>query len=292
MQHIVGDHIRAAVAAVKPLSKDSKFVSEGKLLPDEYLTAGDQLVFKFPSWEWATGKDDQIASYLPREKQYLVTRMVPCKDRVKALDNLQSQMRMEGDWLVPDVPETPAGAANGVASAAAPAGGEIEVEENFLETLAEGGDGLPDFSDLDAAVQASDPATAGGYLVAEAPDDAKLRMRYYDLSITYDLYYQVPRLWLFGYDHNNKPLPPKEIYADVLSEYTEKTVTVDPHPHEKTPTVSIHPCRHSAVMKKVVDDWIAQEIEPRVDLALFVFLKFISGVVPTINYDFTMDIEF
>lgn len=26
--------------------------------------------------------------------------------------------------------------------------------------------------------------------------------------------------------------------------------------------------------------------------ALFVFLKFISSVVPTINYDFTMEIEF
>lgn len=44
-------------------------------------------------------------------------------------------------------------------------------------------------------------------------------------------------------------------------------------------------------MKKVVADWIEQGLTPRVDLALFVFLKFISSVVPTIDYDFTMDIE-
>ena len=44
-------------------------------------------------------------------------------------------------------------------------------------------------------------------------------------------------------------------------------------------------------MKKVIDDWIANDMKPRCDLALFVFLKFISSVIPTINYDFTMDIE-
>ncbi len=44
--------------------------------------------------------------------------------------------------------------------------------------------------------------------------------------------------------------PAQDVYEDVLSEYIEKTVTVDPHPHTGTPTVSIHPCKHSLVMKK------------------------------------------
>lgn len=44
-------------------------------------------------------------------------------------------------------------------------------------------------------------------------------------------------------------------------------------------------------MKRVIDDWREQGLVPRHDLALFVFLKFISSVVPTIDYDFTMDIE-
>lgn len=31
-------------------------------------------------------------------------------------------------------------------------------------------------------------------------EDAILQTRTYDLHITYDKYYQTPRLWLFGYD--------------------------------------------------------------------------------------------
>jgi len=172
---------------------------------------------------------------------------------------------------------------------------------DFLDNAAGAGDaGLPDFSDLDAELQKDDcpaeaaPAFGGGsdYIVAEEPDAHIVKMRTYDLSITYDKYYQTPRLWLFGYNETGDPLTPEEVYQDVLSDYVAKTVTVDPHPLTGTPTVSIHPCKHAQVMRKVVQDWIEQGLVPRHDLALFVFLKFISSVVPTINYDFTMEIEF
>lgn len=39
-------------------------------------------------------------------------------------------------------------------------------------------------------------AAAGG----ETEGDTVLQTRTYDLNITYDKYYQTPRLWLFGYD--------------------------------------------------------------------------------------------
>ena len=45
----------------------------------------------------------------------------------------------------------------------------------------------------EAAVAAS--AAAGG-----AEESNILRTRTYDLNITYDKYYQTPRLWLYGYD--------------------------------------------------------------------------------------------
>lgn len=87
------------------------------------------------------------------------------------------------------------------------------------------------------------------------------------MSITYDKYYRTPRLWLFGYNENGDPLTPEEVYEDVLSDYKSRTVTVDPHPLTGTPTVSIHPCQHAQVMKKVIDDWIEQGLTPRHDLA-------------------------
>jgi ubiquitin-like-conjugating enzyme ATG3 len=314
MLHRLGDTYRSVVSSFTATSTESRFVEAGTLTPTEFVEAGDQLVFKFGTWQWEAGEPSRRASYLPADKQYLITRNVPSKDRVRALDYvLDHKTRTEDEWLLPetttsgeagdgelrDVDDLTGDGAQG-AGTAEPAGPIIVAQDDFLDG-GEGGAGLPDFSDLDAQLAEEDPAVAsapapasssgGGYLVADAPDEQVVRTRTYDLSITYDRYYQTPRLWLFGYDEQGKPLKPELIYEDVLSEYVEKTVTVDPHPLTGTPTVSIHPCKHSLVMKKVVQDWIEQGMTPRHDLAMFVFLKFISGVVPTINYDFTMEIE-
>lgn len=339
-RHRIGDAYRSAVASLTATSKESRFVESGMLTPDEFTEAGDQLAFKFPTWQWEPGEPSRRASHLQPDKQYLITRNVPCRDRVRALDYMLShKTRTEDEWLLPgdsaaegaggtsgsaeeidDVDDLLASgasssggraavaaaeaeadpAAAGGATQAGAAGPSIVAQEDFIQSSG-AWEGLPDFSELDAQLAEEDPARAGSdgakasqgeYLVADAPDEHILRTRTYDCSITYDKYYQTPRLWLFGYDEAGKPLKPDEVYEDVLSEYVSKTVTVDPHPLTGTPTVSIHPCKHAQVMKGVVRGWIDRGITPRHDLALFAFLKFMNGVVPTINYDFTMDIEF
>lgn len=309
--HRIGDAYRNLVGSVTAVPTESKFVENGTLTPAEFVEAGDQLTFKFPTWQWETGEKSRGASYLPAEKQYLITRNVPCRARVRALDYvLDHQTRTEDDWLLPDTGNSGDGAGDEIqdvggtkeskpADAAAPeesSGGFAGASEDFISTPA------GDFSDLDAALKEEEPGMAtlseeapafgggGGYVVAEAPEACIVKTRTYDLSITYDKYYQTPRMWLFGYDEDGEPLKPEAVYEDVLSEYVAKTVTFDPHPLTGTPTVSIHPCKHSQVMKKVVADWMEKGIDPRHDLALFVLLQFISGIVPTINYDFTMDI--
>lgn len=55
--------------------------------------------------------------------------------------------------------------------------------------------------------------------------------RTYDLNITYDKYYQTPRLWLTGYDENQKPLSIDEMYEDISQDHAKKTVTMEVHPH-------------------------------------------------------------
>lgn len=50
-----------------------------------------------------------------------------------------------------------------------------------------------------------------GYLVAEEPEDHVVRTRTYDLYITYDKYYSVPKFWLVGYSESEQPLPAKQV---------------------------------------------------------------------------------
>lgn len=127
-------------------------------------------------------------------------------------------------------------------------------------------------------------------------DDVKqggliLRVRKYDLSITYDFYTQTPRLWLTGFNEEGSPLSQGEIFEDIAADYAKKTVTMEKHPHVEMKQASIHPCNHAKVMKTIIDTICANGGEPQVTQCLFVFLKFISSVVPTIQYDFTVDLE-
>jgi ubiquitin-like-conjugating enzyme ATG3 len=44
-------------------------------------------VWTCPSWSWSSGDEAKIKSYLPKEKQFLVTRNVPCLRRCKEMEN-------------------------------------------------------------------------------------------------------------------------------------------------------------------------------------------------------------
>jgi len=58
-----------------------------------------------------------------------------------------------------------------------------------------------------------------------------IKVRKYDMSITYDFYTQTPRLWLTGYSEDGNPLTQDEIFQDIAADYAKKTVTMESHPH-------------------------------------------------------------
>jgi len=118
-----------------------------------------------------------------------------------------------------------------------------------------------------------------------------VKTRTYDISITYDKYYRTPKVWLFGYDENHQPLKPSEVFSDISEDHAKKTVTVDYHPHLNISCAFIHPCQHAHVMKKIIDRLQSNGKETRVDQYLFLFLKFLSAVIPTIEYDNTFEID-
>ncbi len=63
--------------------KESKFLEKGLLTPEEFVLAGDQLTHKCPTWSWETGSEKLVNKNLPYEKQFLITRKVPCVKRIK-----------------------------------------------------------------------------------------------------------------------------------------------------------------------------------------------------------------
>jgi ubiquitin-like-conjugating enzyme ATG3 len=352
-----------------PVMTQSQFNEKGMLTPEEFVLAGDQLVFKCPTWQWASGDPAMRKAYLPADKQYLITRNVPslCRAHTFALADAKEILIEDEDgegWLATHM-EGEHVTSTGISRSGAPEEEEIgdmedmietktetktrskEPEETHQEQLGEVLDEIPDIPDMDAHVtipgggpliqinenymsadappdmedfvgEVVDEEDDGTLLSAPAPilsvsepNDNVVLTRTYDLSITYDKFYATPRVFLFGYDEHRRPLSNEQIMDDISSFHAHKTVTVEPHPHLGIPHASIHPCRHASVMKKIVDQMergfslnapeakesasATDQNTPRarriqVDQYLILFLKFVSSVIPTIEYDFTSSV--
>ena len=256
----LGNIYRSVASSIMPLPKESQFLETGTLTPDEFVQAGDQLVHRCPTWAWSNSAPNYEQKHLPPNKQFLITRGVPSRRRISSIKDREVNEHVTQDgWLVTEVLEP--------------------VEESPPE--------IEEITDPNSA----DQLFTGTYIVAEEPESNFIPTRIYDLSVTYDTYYQTPRLWLSGFDESVNPLSPEQMFEDIMEDYAYKTVTVERHPCLGTNQVSIHPCNHSKMLKHFIDILSENGTQAQVHHALFVFLKFLSSVVPTIEYDFTMDLS-
>ncbi|CAM8978971.1 unnamed protein product [Rhodiola kirilowii] len=284
----------------------SAFKEKGVLSVTEYVTAGDNLVSKCPTWSWESGEPSKRKPYLPADKQFLITRNVPCLRRAASVE--EDYEAAGGEVLLDNEDDD-----GWLATHGNPKDKKSDDDENLpsMDTLEIssnkpiqsitsyfGGDDeedIPDMADYgepDNLVETDAATLQSTYLVAQEPDDDDiLRTRTYDVSITYDKYYQTPRVWLTGYDESRMLLQPELVLEDVSQDHARKTVTIEDHPHLPGKHASVHPCRHGAVMKKIIDVLMSRGVEPEVDMYLFLFLKFVASVIPTIEYDYTMDFD-
>lgn len=280
-----------AAEAVLPARSQSKFKEEGVLTPEEFIIAGDYLVRVCPTWSWDGGDRSKASGHLPKDKQYLVTRNVPCHRRAAAVagsDEAAEQlleMDADGDgWVA-----TAAASNRTDLDAAIP---DLDDGNQHVATQSgqDAADDVPDIDDL--AIEDEDDEAAvprNGYLRAEEPEDHVVHTRTYDLLISYDKYYSVPKFWLVGYDESHQPLPTRKVLEDISQEHARKTVTVESFPHFTSITAAaIHPCKHAVTMQKLVSMMETGGKTFQVDQYLVLFLKFIASVVPTIEYDYTM----
>lgn len=292
---------------LSPTLTNSQFIERGVLTPDEFVRAGDHLISVCPSWKWETGDVNKLRSYLPKDKQFLSTSSVPCYRRATALDNAELidilyESNLEGnnnDWVAPSMimPNDDDDDAVFVEhdDVNIEKKSEVIIKTEIAKAVIEN-DMNEELEDDSLAL---DDATIPIKVINNEKFDSNnsieecgiIRSRRYDVSITYDNYYKTPRIWLFGYDENGTPLSPISIFQDIMQDYAKKTVTIDPHPHMKRMHASIHPCQHAAAMLRILEALNECGKVPNVDQYLFIFLKFIQSVIPTIEYDYTVAIE-
>ena len=229
-----------------PVLTESAFNEMGVLTPDEFVAAGDQLIASCPTWTWASGVTGKAKSFLPADKQYLITRGVPSYRRISQLDEgTQVNQVLDNDWCAPtlralttlsasedvdgfdmvDVPtntQTTTGIGAGVDSAASDA---------MAGQVAAVYDDEDEYADMEDESMSLDAATSTGTTGCGAKNTGILLARRYNCSITYDKFYRTPRIWLEGMTESGTPLPPAKIFEDIMQDYAQKTVTVEWHPH-------------------------------------------------------------
>jgi ubiquitin-like-conjugating enzyme ATG3 len=187
-----------------PVLKESAFLETGMLTPEEFVRAGDHLVRVSPSWKWENGDPSNVKSYLPNGKQYLITRSVPCYQRVAALhaaSMVQESIAIDGingeEWCHTQFD----------AAKSAQEDEDIEIvdidslETNKVESV---NNSTSDYIDMEDDSLVLDSATAISSTLDK--NNGVVKIRRYDVSISYDNYYRTPRIWLYGYNENGSPL--------------------------------------------------------------------------------------
>lgn len=276
LRNRIGEKARSVVSSFKQPSKDSKFYEKGTLTPQEFVEAGDKLVLVNPMWEWREAVGPKFENKnLPSEKQML-TAEIKSWQRMKDVnyDEYIEMQQIEEDWKQIDYTNREV----------------VDLEDaNDKQDTADKAVKEDELVDLEDALEDLD-------MTEGQPKDQTLKeinkeMRNYRVYITYDTYYLTPRFWISGTDYNGEPLTKDQIFEEIMSEYKDKTVSLEKHPHLNVQMISIHPCRHAEVVRTLVGKAIDNGNDIMVGQYLFIFLKFIGSVMPSLELDYTTEIE-
>lgn len=257
-----------------PILTTSQFYEKGQLTPEEFVDAGEYLIRMSPTWKWARGDASRAKTYLPPDKQFLILSSAPCRRRVatvssEAHDDHDIISMFASEVVLPGLPVSPL---------------------SVLGSNDEYGD-ITHFAE--PYLHVTDTASTATAPVPDTKSDTSAIDRSYEITIVYDNYYRTPRVYLCGFTNEGRPLSSIETMEDIMQDYVHKTATIEAHPHSGLHYVSIHPCRHSETMKRILDVMIANNNgkHPPVQMYMFLFLKFIGSMIPTIEYDNTLPIS-
>lgn len=163
---------------------------------------------------------------------------------------LTSMSGMNGDS---DSNPSAASASNAATSTSAPA--EDDDDDDSIPNLDDFGLDEADEADDNAIAPIAVPAatTSSALATSSAKESGSSSgTRIYDISIVYNKYYRTPCVYLIGKDEFGGSLSVAQIWEDVSSEHSNKTITQGDHPHTGLPHLFIHPCKHSVTMKSML----------------------------------------
>ena len=294
--HIMKKFQEDLFSAIKSPLKKSKFYDEGKLTPEEFVQAGDFLTSKCPTWKWCAAKENLSKKELPKDKQYLKTTVPSYKRAEEYLkNNVTTEKIVEGDWVDADLENKPNKNTEKTEAIVFDGEEEKKKEKKIVAKIEEDDD--DDFK-IEGDDEAEQKKEDNDFEIVDEEDKKPevkadvVKSRTYDVTVTYDFYYCVPRMWLIGYNEKGVLLTDDEMKEDVMPEYRNKTCTIEPQSCTGEKNISVHPCRHSLLLKKMINDFQNSGKKFEVDMSILLFLKFLQSVVPTVQYDFTMDISF
>jgi ubiquitin-like-conjugating enzyme ATG3 len=251
---------QSARQALTPVATESSFLDTGMLTPEEFVVAGDSLCTQMRIWKWARSAPGCEKTYLPPDKQFLVLKGAMSSQRARDMETGTEQMTEEGEWLT--------------------SGGPAPTDDEYADINDVGG--VDDYVD---PVVAEIAAADAGVVSKSAHVQAR---RMYTLAIVYDKYYRTPRVYLQGSTPSGQALLPEQMMEDIVQDYAGKTATMERHPHmpDAGIYVSIHPCRHADTMKRLLHA-CRDGASISVTSYMTYFLKFITSMIPTIEYDYT-----
>jgi ubiquitin-like-conjugating enzyme ATG3 len=289
--NIIVSKFHSAREYLTPVLTVSQFYEKGQITPEEFMVAGDYLIRMSPHWAWARGDAARSKAYLSPDKQYLTVSNIPCRRRVRTVaatsDDEHGILSMfSSEPVYPSLPSSPA-TISSVRSINTADHATDDDEYGEITQFIEPSLHVTDTAAVGGGGAAGAVGTAGA---ATAVEDT---LRLYELTIVYDNYYRTPRVFLRGYTPEGRPLGPGETIEDIMQDYIQKTATIEAHPHNGFQYISIHPCRHAETMKRITDVMIANNEgrQPPVQMYMFLFIKFIGSMIPTIEYDNTMPIS-
>jgi len=303
LTNFVGDKYRNIASGFMTVLKESKFYEEGVLTPEEFISTGDYLVSKCPTWKWSSNKGNiKPVDYLPLEKQFLITS-VSCIERASKYEKSKVVDKVDDDGWVETIVDFGEGGNVSDNQIEDVIEGDIVVNKkgsqvvinnlNINEDYLKMGIEYIDEDDDKQDKEYSNPKDNNEFIieVVDEENERCIKSRIYEVSITYDFYYRVPRMWLIGYSEKGQLLKEDEIKEDIMLDYIDKTVTIEKHPNLGIRSASIHPCHHSHLLKKFISNYEQSGRRLDVEKSIILFLKFLSSVVPTIKYDFTLDMD-